>query len=321
MLQPLHHTPPDDSPTEGSRSASPEPLTRAPRHPERPGPARDRLMLPPPALQGAIEALIFRDTRGLPLTDAQRLSHFPASPLVCLSWYQGMDAGLIRGPGRPRWRPFGCQVTLSGSQSQPVTSWAPTTGRGGMVCLTSDAARALFGIDPAVALDRFLPASSALGAEWQPLCQALARAPDDAATVAALLQHLAPRWQALQGRASPAPSLGQLGRHWVDRLALQAHDWARTHSTRQVERRIKAYSGRSLREWRALVQTEGAFVAARARHEAGLPPAWAELAQDTGFADQAHLVRAARRITGFAPGEFAQRFEHDESFWIYRLWV
>lgn len=45
------------------------------------------------------------------------------------------------------------------------------------------------------------------------------------------------------------------------------------HSPRHVERRIKSFSGRSLREWNSLVRTEGLFVAARERHAAGLPGA------------------------------------------------
>ena len=101
------------------------------------------------------------------------------------------------------------------------------------------------------------------------------------------------------------------------RPAWQAHEWHRAHGPRQVEHRIKAYGGRSLREWQSLVRTDSAFFAARDRIEAGSPFDWATLALDEGFADQAHLVRAVRRITGLPPGEFAQ----DESFWLYRLWV
>jgi len=88
-----------------------------------------------------------------------------------------------------------------------------------------------------------------------------------------------------------------------------------------VERRIKSFSGRSLREWQSLVRTEGLFFAARARFDAGLPFDWATLAQDEGFSDQAHMIRSVKRITGFSPTEFAQRFTDDESFWMYRLWV
>ena len=33
------------------------------------------------------------------------------------------------------------------------------------------------------------------------------------------------------------------------------------------------------------------------------------------------MIRSVKRITGFSPTEFAQRFTDDESFWMYRLWV
>lgn len=282
----------------------------------------DRLYLAPPALQGAVVAIICRDTRDLKITSAQRLSHFPASLLMCLSWYQGLDAGLVESTGSgPLWQPFGASVVISGSQSRPTVSWAPTTGRGGMVCFTADVAQTLLDIDLAAVHDRFVAAHEVLGAAWRPFLDALLDAPDDAATLAVLEQHLAPRWQSLQGRTSPLPSLRQIGRHWVERMAWQAQAWRRTHSPRQVERRIKSFSGRSLREWQSLVKTEGLFFAARARHEAGLPFDWAGLAHDEGFADQAHLSRTTKKITGFSPSEFAQRFVEDESFWLYRLWM
>ena len=292
----------------------PHPLARAPRAPA----ASDRLWLPPPALQGALVAVLSRDTSAVKLDDAQRLSHFPASPLVTISWYRGLDAGLI-GPGG-QWQAFGAAVVVSGTQSRPGTSWAPTTGWGAMACFNADAAHALFGIDLAAIQDRFVPATHLVDTAFQPLWQALLACHDDD-ILAVLERFLAPRWQALQGRSTAQPSLRQLGRHWVERLAWQAQDWARVHSPRHVERRIKSFSGRSLREWQSLVRTEGLFFAARDRFEAGQPLDWAGLAQDQGFADQAHMSRTAKRITGFAPGEFAQRFIEDESFWMYRLWV
>lgn len=281
-----------------------------------------RLYLPPPALQDAVVAIVCRDTRGFELSDAQRLNHFPASPLVCLSWYRDLDAGLVETTSNgPLWRPFGAALILSGSQSSPSASWAPATGQGGMLCFTADAAQALLGVELSTVHDRFLPASDLLGDAWRPFLDALLNADDDAATLAALEQHLAPRWLAVRGRNSAIASLRQAGRHWVGRLARQASEWRQTHSPRQVERRIKSYSGRSLREWQSLVKTEGAFFAAREQYEAGQAFDWAALAQDEGFADQAHLSRAVKRITGFSPSDFAQRFIEDESFWMYRLWV
>jgi AraC-like DNA-binding protein len=292
----------------------PAPLARAPRA----SAGADRLQLPPPSLQGALVALVTRDTRTVPLDDAQRMSHFPASVLVAISWYRDLDVGLI-GPDQ-RWQSFGSDLLISGSRSQPLVSWAPTTGWGAMACFHADAAQALFGVDLAAVQDRFVPVEQAIDAQFAPLWQALRSCPDEA-TMGVLEQYLAPRWQALQGRATAQASLRQLGRNWVERLAWQAQDWSRTHSARHVERRVKAFSGRSLREWQSLVRTEGVFYAASDRHDAGQPFDWAGLAHEHGFADQAHMNRMAKRITGFAPGEFAQRFIEDESFWVYRLWV
>ncbi|KVO58383.1 AraC family transcriptional regulator [Burkholderia stagnalis] len=302
----------------------PDPLARAPRATHRGQPPHARLYPAPPALQGALVASVCRDTRGFTLNDAQRLTHCPATPLVSLSWYRNLDTGLVeRTAHGPRWQPFDAPVMLSGSQSAPLTSWAPTTGSGGMACFTADAARALFGVDLAAIHDRFVDAHALLGDAWRPLLDALSDADDDTAVRDALVHHLAPRWRALQlqGDGSALASLRDAGRHWVGRLAWQAREWGRTHSPRQVERRIKSWSGRSLRDWQALVRAESLFFAARERYETGMPFDWAGLAHDEGFADQAHLSRVAKRITGFAPTEFAQRFADDESFWLYRLWV
>ena len=300
-------------------SLCPDPFERAPRIG---GDAtREWLRLAPASLQGALVALVARDTRASSLNSAQRLSHFPASPLVTISWFRGMDAGLVEHDNHgPVWRQFGASVVVSGTQSQPTVTWAPTTGRGYMACFNVDAAQALFEMELATVQDRFVPVDQVISSRFAPLWDALL-ASDDADVLGVLENHLAQRWQALQGRASAQPSLRQLGRNWVDRLAWQAQEWGRIHSPRHVERRIKSFSGRSLREWQSLVRTEGLFFAARDRHEAGQPFDWAALAQDEEFADQAHMSRTAKRITGFSPGEFAQRFVDDESFWMYRLWV
>ncbi|VWB26546.1 AraC family transcriptional regulator [Burkholderia lata] len=299
----------------------PDPLARAPRAPSDGRSSHGRLYPAPAALQGAVVAIVLHDTRGFALSDAQRLSHFPATPLVCVSWYRDLDVGFVEPTADgPRWRPFGAAATLSGSHSAPTVAWAPTGGRIGMICFTADAARALFGIALPDIHDRVLDAHACLGHDWHPLLDGLLGADRDADVLAAIDRHLAPRWQALRP-ATPLASLRNAGRSWVERLALQAREWRHTHSPRQVERRIKTYSGRSLREWQTLVRTESAFFAARDRFEAGAAFNWATLALDEGFADQAHLSREVKRITGFSPSEFTQRFIEDESFWMYRLWV
>ena len=299
----------------------PAPLARAPCATRKAGAVHEWMRLAPASLQGALVAISVRDTSRIALNDAQRLTHFPASAFVTISWFRGADVGLVtQGVHGPAWEPFGAGVMMSGSQSHPSVSWAPTTGFGVVACFNADAAQALFQVELAAIQDRFVPACAVTAPEFAPLWNALA-ASREADVLAVFEQHLARRWQALQGRVSAQASLRQLGRNWVERLAWQASQWGRVHSPRHVERRIKSFSGRSLREWNMLVRTEGLFFAARERHEAGLPLDWAALAQDEGFTDQAHMIRTVKRITGFAPTEFAARFEQDESFWMYRLWV
>lgn len=303
----------------------PEPLTRAPLARLSGKTPIEAFMLPPAQLAGAVVGSLIRDTSHLELTAAQRLSHFPASPLVTISWFSGLDVGLIEhGVGAPEWQRLGSPVVIAGSQSRPRTSWAPTTGKGVVVCFTADVALTLFGLDLAALHDRFVPAHEVLDARWHPFLDAVMKQLDNSSceeAVRCMEQALTPLWKTRMGQQGLAPTLAQLGRHWVGRLAWQAHEWRRSLSPRQVERRVKEYSGRSMREWQALVKTEGLFFKARQRHEQGLPMDWAGLALEEGFSDQAHLSRTSKRITGFSPSEFAQRYQEDESFWMYRLWV
>ena len=142
-------------------TACPDPLARAPR-----AGGRASVLIAPLSLQGALSAVVWRDTAGLALNAAQKLNHFPATPLVCLSWFQGMDIGLIESSegGAPRWRPLDAALTWSGSRSHPLLGWSPSVGRAGMACFPVDVAHALFGVDPHDLLYRFAPAQAVLGA-------------------------------------------------------------------------------------------------------------------------------------------------------------
>ena len=44
---------------------------------------------------GWASAVVCRDTHGLALNMAQKRKYFPATSLVFLSWFQGLDIGLI----------------------------------------------------------------------------------------------------------------------------------------------------------------------------------------------------------------------------------
>ena len=84
--------------------------------------------------------------------------------------------------------------------------------------------------------------------------------------------------------------------------------WERT---RRVSSNIPTHSVGMLE----LTPTFGHF----ARQAHPVAAEWAALAADSGFADQSHLGREVRRITGFSPRRLQQMMAEDESFWFYRL--
>ena len=88
-------------------------------------------------------------------------------------------------------------------------------------------------------------------------------------------------------------------------------------SLRQIERRVKTWAGLPMRELRAVSRAERAFLAAMSSEG---PVNWAELAADTDYADQSHLCRETRRMTGFSPDDLRRRIVSEEAFWAYRLW-
>ena len=168
--------------------------------------------------------------------------------------------------------------------------------------------------EPAALLNRVREPQGLLPPDWLNWAADVAAAPGDDTRLALIESFLLPRWQAL---AADRPPLGRY-RAWAESLALRAATSAAGRSVRQAERRIKAWAGLPMRELRALSRAEEAFLATGAAQGT---QRWAEVAAEHGYADQSHLCRETRRITGFSPAELERRVRHDPSFWAYRLWL
>ena len=275
-----------------------------------------RLWLPPLALAGCVRAVMLRDTRGRGLDALQRENYFPAAPLVSLTWWAEGSSEWLPTPGFSAPPPEARHLSLM--LAGPFT--LPTHTRDvGETCalkllLLPDAFIALTG----VAVDRLVnqvgDARELLPADWRDWAEAVATAANDAARLQLLEDFLLPRWQAL-GTQRP-------GQRYADRteaLAVRAATSAAGRSLRQLERRIKAWAGLPLRELRAVSRAENAFYAvAAAADRPGF--SWADIAADNDYADQSHLCRETRRLTGFSPEELRRRMQVEEAFWAYRLW-
>lgn len=281
--------------------------------------ARSSLWLPRVALSSCVRAVLSRDTREVSLSEEQRYNHFPATPACSIVWYfsgrgELVDPGYPAGADSPR-TAFG-PLTFCGPLSRPVISWNPGPMHAMVLLLLPDALSQLTGIDPGRYIDRPVPAEAVFDAEWMRMCKAVEAACDDERRVQLIDEFLHPIWQ----QARPDAALpSRVYADWSRSLALRAATSGWGRSMRQVERRIKQWTGQPLRELRGQGRSEQAFFDALVAGKSG-PVNWSDVASNVGYSDQSHLCRQTRRITGFAPEELRRRIFNDETFWAYRLW-
>jgi AraC-like DNA-binding protein len=208
-------------------------------------------------------------------------------------------------------------VLFFGPSTGPMVSHNPGPVRSLVLLLMPDALHALAGVPVADWVDRYAPLDAVLGADWQALGDAVLRESDDARWLPLVEDFLLPRWCALR---PPGAAGVQHYRDWTQALALRAATSGPGRSLRQVERRLRQWAGQPLRELQVLARGEQAFFQAKLAGETGRL-SWADVAADSGYADQSHLGRVTRRLTGFAPQELTRRIQQDESFWPYRIWM
>ena len=283
-----------------------------------------RLLIPPRALEGCLYAYLWRDlsaaaAQGFELSQAQCQSWFPATPLCGLSWSLSGRVRRLGPSGEPGdWLPAG---VLGGPRGGPHRFQSTPDGRAFMAAIRPEALQAMTGLDIGALKDRLVPLSEIGDPDWHALDAAMQAARDEHEARRTLEVFLLPRWRAVRERVlanDPVPH-GYAG--WMQRLALRAIAAGHGRSVRQAERRIKQWSGQSLRALRLVSRAEAAFQDVRRLDEDEGAVIWSALAQEHGYADQAHLCRETRRLSGFSPEELRRRVAADEAFWAYRVWV
>jgi AraC-like DNA-binding protein len=279
--------------------------------------AGTRLWLPPLGLTGCVRAAMLRDTRGRELNAAQRENYYPAAPLVKLFWWFAGDGEWVTRPGFSVPPPgYSLEpLMLSGPFTLPTHTRNTGPVHALMLLFPPDAFQALTGIEVAALVNHAVPAETLLPPAWFLWAMSLHADIDDDDRLARIEAFLRPRWEAL----APQRPAAQRYTEWVQALAVRAATSASGRSLRQIERRVKAWAGVPMRELRAVSRAERAFLAVAAS-DAGSTVNWAGIAADTDYADQSHLCREARRLSGFSPGELRRRMQTEEAFWPYRLW-
>jgi AraC-like DNA-binding protein len=286
--------------------------------------AVNRVWLPRASLASCVRGIMTRDTRHAGLTPQQNFNYFPASPLCSINWWIHGRSERVLGPfpARPATlddprEPMAARVMLGGPFNAPSASWNAGPMQGVMLLFMPDALQLMTGFDPAAHLNRLSDVRETLPPHWCAMCEQVLAEPDDAARVRCIEDFLEPRWAAVRPRQALA---AHRYHDWAQGLAMRAAQSSAGASLRQVERRIKLWAGQPMRELQGVSRLERAFFDGVAAEEAGRLN-FAELAAGSGYADQAHLTRVTRRLTGFAPAELNRRIHAEEPFWAYRAWM
>jgi AraC-like DNA-binding protein len=151
--------------------------------------------------------------------------------------------------------------------------------------------------------DRVVPLGEAVGVDEAALLRQVEGEPDEAARVGVLAAALE---QAVdQERAGPAGQVADVARlAETSRAVRRLSDLCELAGTgqRTLQRMFLRYAGVSptwvIRRYRLLEAAEAV--------RAGEPVAWAEVAADLGYADQAHLIRDFRAAIGQTPAAYAE---------------
>lgn len=272
--------------------------------------------LPPVWLAGSIRAYITKDTTQL-AHKTQGINRYPASVYCGIAWFLEGQSERV-SPDMQVLETLPATLLL-GPQTQPWVTRNPGPVRTFGVVFYPQAFHRLTGLDISTLVDGMVSVHEALPPSWVALCEQVRLAPNDLARMALLEDFVARQCPAVLPNASLVRATSA---RWLHELQLHALAAGLGGSLRSLERHTRTWAGQSLRRLGWLSRAESALTHARRCSEAsGQPPRWQDVALDAGYADQSHLCREARRVTGQSPAELARRVQsEDDSYWFYRLW-
>lgn len=276
-----------------------------------------RLLYPSVPLKNCIFLAFERDTRGCVLNDEARFNYFPASPFPTVSWIFEGDLRMVLDPGdmsgQPKLAPPLPPLVFAGPYRKPAASWSSAAVHALTISFYPDALKRLFGID----IKHHMDSIQSLGCVAPPaVADALHQVLVDDDRSA--FERAEAVLMALWCDANEAPQGWQDMRGWISTLSTRIALSGAGPGLRQLQRRFKDWTGQSHRELMLYSRVELALAMTTVRGS-NLLPDLAATAADAGFADQSHMGRDVRRVTGISPGRLIELMRSEESFWLYRL--
>lgn len=256
---------------------------------------------PPQPLRGLLTGTLMVRLPGGPYTVPATLA-----PML-LAVHRG-SVNALDGQGPAQLHP----VNLCGGTAAVRHLWAEPGTELWLTPLRQGQCARLLGVSPAALFGQLVP-PQAVGLP-APTCDAQGRVTNLAAWHHWLLDLATRHQDQAAGLVFPVPWLSQPVTDLAHRLDL---------GERQLERRFHAAHGQSLRAYRPQARCSRLLMQVARLHlgdEAAPPIAWAELAADAGYADQAHLCRDVLRFTGHRPSALLQGLrQRDPALWPFHV--
>ncbi len=256
--------------------------------------------------------LIVRDTRGCELDEHEQLNRFPANPYCCITWMLEGRVELVAHGDASR-REVLPRHFVHGCQSRPCVSRNLGDRHSFCAVFYPDAFHALFGVDLAAIQDALVDVSQVLPPHGLRLVDDVARAASDDERCRIIDAFLAAHATALGTTAWM-----RLRRMGVN-IGLRVAGRLLGVGPRQVQRLARREGGMNVPALSRLWRGERSLRKARESLGRGQAIEWATHAIEAGYADQSHLVRECKEISGRTPTQIVQQARNDEADWIYRL--
>lgn len=268
------------------------------------------LWTPTSRWSSCVYAYLSRDTVGCELQGRELENRFPASSFVSLNWFLegAVDLPAADASGRARILPSRLIIGKTG----PVT----TTSRGDIryfgVSMYPDAFTAAFGVSATSLEGEFVDAADVLDADGLAMIDAVAAAASDT--------ERAERFEAYLERhaAGFRVSLWTSALRAGTQLSVDLMARMLARGRRQTIRTTQRALGVGVADLRRFARGTQAFEAMGKKRQKDQPVSLSDIAATSGYADQSHLTRDAKQVTGRSPAAFLRDFETDEADWIYR---
>lgn len=270
------------------------------------------LHCPERGLESCIYLAVERDTREVELSEEDRFNYFPATPFPSISWILSGQLHMVeRFGGRPALGNPLPSVVFSGPTRSPSVSWSPGAVRVLTVSCYPEALARLLDLPMSQCVGSVLPLEDVMSGKR--LDQLVNVQFDDHANPFDQVQCLLNRLWVNESTRRVYDV-----RSWLAMLATRAASTTGITGQRSFQRLVKSWTGQSLRDLQLYARVERAIShGAPTSNEERLD--FSDIAIESGYADQSHLGREVRRVTGLSPLKLKALVEHSEAFWMYRL--